>query len=93
MDFSLPETKKIIIDLSKEVYDLVLEYRGSTTAEHNDGIVRSPFLKQMYGEKIYSFFEETKKIFDAKNILNPGKKIGSSLEYLENHIIKEDRKN
>lgn len=89
MDFKLAETGKIIIDLSKEVYDLVLLYKGSTTAEHNDGIIRSPFLKQMYGEEVYALFEKTKQIFDSKNILNPGKKIGTNLEYLKNHIIKE----
>jgi FAD/FMN-containing dehydrogenase len=89
MDFSDQNTSHIILDLSKEVYDLVLEYRGSTTAEHNDGIIRSPFLLQMFGEKIYKLFEETKNIFDSKNIFNPGKKVGATMDYIKDHIIKE----
>lgn len=89
MDFADSSTSEIILNLSKEVYDLVIEYKGSTTAEHNDGIIRSPFLMQMFGEKVYKLFEQTKKIFDEKNIFNPGKKVGSSIEYLKNHIIKE----
>ncbi len=89
MDFADEKTAPIIIDLSKEVYDLVFEYKGSTTGEHNDGIIRSPFLAQMFGDKIYVLFEKTKQIFDIKNILNPGKKVGSSLDYLRSHIIKE----
>lgn len=64
-----------------EVYNLVFEYGGSMTGEHNDGLIRGAYLKQMYGEKIYSFFEEVKKIFDPQNIFNPGKKIGVNLNY------------
>ncbi|MES2930240.1 MAG: FAD-binding oxidoreductase [Patescibacteria group bacterium] len=90
MDFSDPNTAKIILDLSQEVYDLVLFYKGSTTAEHNDGIIRSPFLVQMFGEKMYDLFVRTKNIFDSKNIFNPGKKVGATKEYIRDHIIKED---
>ncbi|MEI6660329.1 MAG: FAD-binding oxidoreductase [bacterium] len=89
MDFSDPETAKIILSLSDKVYDLVLSYGGSTTAEHNDGLIRSPFLRQMFGDKIYGLFEQTKSIFDPQNILNPGKKVNSSKEYIQNHILKE----
>ncbi len=89
MDFSDPSTSKIILELSDKVYDLVLEYKGSTTAEHNDGIIRSPFLKQMFGEKVYGLFEKTKNIFDRMNILNPGKKVGATKEYIKDHIIQE----
>ncbi|MEK7651840.1 MAG: FAD-binding oxidoreductase [Patescibacteria group bacterium] len=89
MDFKDPNTAKIIPKLSDEVYNLVLSYHGSITAEHNDGLIRSPYLKQMYGEKVFKLFEETKKIFDPKNIFNPGKKVGSSLEYAMQHIIRE----
>lgn len=92
MDFSDPKTTEIIIELSKSVYDLVLKYDGSITAEHNDGIIRTPFLKQMYGEEIYKLFVNTKNIFDKNNILNPGKKVGGSIEYIQNHIIKESHK-
>lgn len=95
MDFKDPDTSKIILDLSRKVYDLVLEYKGSTTAEHNDGLIRTPFLKQMYGEKVYELFVETKKIFDSKNIFNPGKKVAlgengaGTEEYIKTHIINE----
>jgi FAD/FMN-containing dehydrogenase len=89
MDFREANTAPIILELSERVYKLVLEYKGSTTAEHNDGLIRSPFLVQMYGEKVYALFEKTKKIFDPKNFFNPGKKIGSTKEYISSHIIQE----
>ena len=78
--------KEIIPKLSEEVYHLVFEYHGSTTGEHNDGLVRSPYLKKMYGEQIYKLFEKTKEIFDPLNIFNPRKKVNSSLEYSMKHI-------
>ncbi len=81
-----PKTKQIIKELGPKVYDLILKYGGSITAEHNDGIIRSPYLKEMYGDKVYALFEETKKIFDPQNIFNPGKKVNSSMEYAMEHI-------
>lgn len=73
---------------AEEVYDLVLEYGGSTTAEHNDGLIRGPHLKKMFGAKVYRFFEETKRIFDPQGIFNPGKKVGADLSYALKHIRK-----
>lgn len=75
--------------VAEEVYKLVLGFKGSITAEHNDGLIRSPYLKQMYGEKIYELFEETKRIFDPLNIFNPGKKVNSSLAYALGHLKKK----
>ena len=69
------KSKKIIPELSEKVYDLVLEYHGSITAEHNDGLIRTPYLEKMYGSEVYKLFEKTKQIFDPKNIFNPRKKV------------------
>lgn len=82
------KSKKIIPELSEKVYDLVLEYHGSITAEHNDGLIRTPYLEKMYGPEIYRLFEETKKIFDPKNIFNPRKKVGGDMGYAMEHIRK-----
>ena len=86
MDLSDEKSKKIIPELSEKVYSLVLEYNGSITAEHNDGLVRTPYLEKMYGQDIYKLFERTKQIFDPKNIFNPGKKVGGSMEYSLKHL-------
>src|SRR3989344_957117 len=79
MDFSRSDTAKIIVELSEKVYNLVIKYHGSITAEHNDGLIRTPYLPKMYGEKIINLFEQIKKIFDPKNIFNLGKKIENIL--------------
>ncbi|MEK7479343.1 MAG: FAD-linked oxidase C-terminal domain-containing protein, partial [Patescibacteria group bacterium] len=62
---------------------------GSMTAEHNDGIIRSPYLKKMYGERVYALFEEVKNIFDPLGIFNPGKKVGASVEYMVEHLRRD----
>lgn len=92
MDFSKKDISKIILELGEKVYTLVLSYGGSITAEHNDGIIRTPYVEQMYGEKMYDIFKQVKNIFDPKNILNPGKKVGGTKEYLVSHIALEHPK-
>lgn len=86
MNLDDEEARKLIPILSDEVYDLVIEFKGSITAEHNDGLIRSPYLQKMYGKKIYGLFEDIKHIFDPQNIFNPGKKVNSDLKYAFAHI-------
>lgn len=69
-----------------EVYDLVLRYGGSTTGEHNDGLVRSAYLPKMFGPLVYKLFESVKQIFDPHGVMNPGKKIGADLSYALAHL-------
>jgi FAD/FMN-containing dehydrogenase len=80
------KNRDMILDISNQVYDLVLAYKGSITAEHNDGIVRTPYLEKMYGPFIAGLFKLTKTLFDPKNIFNPGKKVGDTKDYLKDHI-------
>lgn len=74
-----PELPQIIEELSQKVYDLVLSYKGSITGEHNDGLVRTPYVEKMFGPEMYRLFEEVKRIFDPQGIFNPGKKTGTDL--------------
>lgn len=86
MDLSKQSEIDKIPAVSDKVYALIVEYKGSITAEHNDGLIRSPYLEQMYGPEVYHLFEEIKNIFDPDNIFNPGKKVNSSLDYAIKHI-------
>ena len=88
MDLSNPIQRAIIPELSKKVYDLVFAYGGSMSAEHNDGLIRSHYLPQMFGKNMYKLFEEVKHLFDPKNIFNPGKKVNSDWKYALAHIKK-----
>lgn len=78
--------RDIVKNLGKEVFDLVYEYHGTTSGEHNDGLIRAPYIRKMYGGKIYDLFVETKKIFDPLGIFNPGKKAEASVDFVMSHI-------
>lgn len=86
MDLSDPKSKEIIGTLSTEVYELVFSYHGVITGEHNDGIIRTPYLEEEFGKAVNDLFIETKQIFDPTNVFNPGKKVGGTIAYAMEHI-------
>jgi FAD/FMN-containing dehydrogenase len=75
-----------LLPAMKEVNELVLHYGGSLSGEHNDGMIRGPWLEAMYGKEILGMFQQTKKIFDPDNIFNPHKKTDATWEYSMSHI-------
>jgi FAD/FMN-containing dehydrogenase len=82
----MKKEREIIFPLMEKVYDLVLEYQGSFTAEHNDGLIRGYYLRKLFGEEIYKIFVEIKNIFDPYRIFNRSKKIDVDLEYVKSKI-------
>lgn len=78
--------RKKIMPAMREVNELVLKYHGSLSGEHNDGLVRGPWLEQMYGKKTVDLFRETKNIFDPQHIFNPRKKANADWDYSYSHI-------
>jgi FAD/FMN-containing dehydrogenase len=81
-----PKERKKIEPSQKEVNDLVLKYGGSLSGEHNDGLVRGPWLEAQFGKQILGLFKEVKAIFDPQNIFNPHKKSDSNWDYSYSHI-------
>lgn len=88
MNLADPAARTEILELQPKVYELVATYKGSMTGEHNDGIIRTPYLELMYGPEICELFRQLKEIFDPLNIFNPGKKIGGTVEDIERSMIK-----
>jgi FAD/FMN-containing dehydrogenase len=91
MDYSRPDFSKIVRELSERVYELVGEYEGSITGEHNDGLIRTPYLGQMFSDEILSVFNKFKNIFDPKDIFNPHKKVNGDMDLMLRSIKKEVR--
>ena len=87
MDLGKEENRKIILELQPRVYKLVAKYHGSITGEHNDGIIRTPYLPIMFGEEMCKLFAQVKNIFDPLNVLNPGKKVGGTIEDIRKYMI------
>jgi len=61
--------------LAKRVFKRVIDYGGTITGEHGDGLARSKYVQQVYGNQIYSLFKQIKHLFDPQLIMNPGKKV------------------
>lgn len=77
-----------ILPAMKEVNKLVLKFGGSLSGEHNDGLVRGPWLTEMYGKDMVKHFKEVKKIFDPNGLFNPHKKADATWEFSINRIRK-----
>lgn len=88
MDLSDPKVRRTIVELSPKVYELVAQYHGSITGEHNDGIIRTPYLPTMFTPDMIRLFEETKRIFDPHNLFNPGKKVAGALADIERFMVR-----
>lgn len=81
-----PSERAKLAPAMKEVNELILKYGGSLSGEHNDGMIRGPWLTQMYGPQIVDLFRQTKKIFDPQNIFNPHKKTDADWDFSMSHI-------
>ncbi|HEX7963213.1 MAG TPA: FAD-binding oxidoreductase [Candidatus Saccharimonadales bacterium] len=75
-----------LLPAMKEVDTLVLKYKGSLSGEHNDGLVRGPWLEEQFGREVLGYFKEVKHIFDPENIFNPHKKSDADWDYSFSHI-------
>jgi FAD/FMN-containing dehydrogenase/Fe-S oxidoreductase len=59
--------------ITAAVTDLVLEFEGSLSGEHGDGLARSEWNRKMFGPVVYEAFRQIKRAFDPLSLLNPGK--------------------
>ncbi|HVZ67169.1 MAG TPA: FAD-binding oxidoreductase [Patescibacteria group bacterium] len=89
MEMEDPEAAKKIYHMMDRVFDLVWEYHGSDSGEHNDGLVRAPYLMHQFGEGVYKIFKEIKDAFDPDDIFNPKKKVNVTKQYAEKFLIKD----
>jgi FAD/FMN-containing dehydrogenase/Fe-S oxidoreductase len=65
--------KSKMVSIANAISDLVLEFNGSMSGEHGDGLARSHFNQKLFGPALYDGFRQIKGAFDPKNIMNPGK--------------------
>jgi FAD/FMN-containing dehydrogenase/Fe-S oxidoreductase len=73
VDLSEPGQPELMRAVAEEVRELVLEYGGVNSSEHGDGLARSEFNRRVFGDKLYAAMQETKRLFDPDNRMNPGK--------------------
>ncbi len=88
VDIRKPDEVEKIYKVNDEVFDLVTKYGGSLSGEHNDGLIRTPYLKKMFSPQILEVFKQIKEVFDPQDIFNPGKKIEVDISFAKSHIRK-----
>ncbi|HEU5098528.1 MAG TPA: FAD-linked oxidase C-terminal domain-containing protein, partial [Roseiflexaceae bacterium] len=59
--------------IAEQVKDLSIEFGGALSGEHGDGLARSEFNRELFGERLYEAFREIKRTFDPHGVLNSGK--------------------
>ncbi len=79
IDATDEEAKKKVWEMFDEIMEIALKMGGTISAEHGIGLHKKKGLememKHRKSEKALELMREIKKIFDPKNILNPGKVI------------------
>lgn len=88
MEIEDPHERNKLQPAMKEVNELVLSYGGSISGEHNDGLVRGPWLERMYGPSVFGHMKAIKHLYDPQNIFNPHKKTDAEWDFSFSHIRK-----
>jgi FAD/FMN-containing dehydrogenase len=89
LDLSSKADRAKVFEIMDDFYDMVIGLGGSTCGEHNDGLLRAPYLKKLFGKEVYSLFKEVKKIMDPQGILNPRIKLDVERDQLPGLLRQE----
>jgi len=89
LDLSQIGGRQTAFRVMEEYYKLVIGLGGTTSGAYNDGRLRAPYLKALYGDEMYAIFEKVKQVFDPYNMLNPGVKVNVTLDDIR-PLVRED---
>src|SRR4051794_30593498 len=80
--------------IAGDIAQLVVDFGGSLSGEHGDGLARSEFLPLMFGPEIIDLHRQVKAAFDPEGRMNPGGKIvppyqrmGDNLRFGEDYQV------
>ncbi|SMC52296.1 FAD-linked oxidase C-terminal domain-containing protein [Kibdelosporangium aridum] len=73
IDLTDPSQVDTMRRVARQIKDLVAEYGGVNSSEHGDGLARSEFNREIFGDSLYEAMREVKRLFDPMGVLNPGK--------------------
>jgi FAD/FMN-containing dehydrogenase/Fe-S oxidoreductase len=85
LDLSSPRDVDRMARLASDLYDEVIAMGGTISGEHADGLSRTPFIRRQYGP-LTDVFCEVKRIFDPRNIFNPGKIVSDDPDLLTHDL-------
>lgn len=81
LDLHRAEDLKRYRQVSDEVSALVLQVKGSISAEHGVGIGHTEYMPEHMGAEIMELTRTIKALFDPKNVFNPGKIVPGPQNY------------
>jgi FAD/FMN-containing dehydrogenase/Fe-S oxidoreductase len=73
VDLTEPDGVATMRSVAEEIKDLVRSYGGVNSSEHGDGLARSEFNRELFGDGLYEAMRQVKGLFDPAGTLNPGK--------------------
>jgi FAD/FMN-containing dehydrogenase len=77
VDRSDPDQLERAAAASDELFDLAVRLGGTVSGEHGLGWVRTHELVRQWSGAALELHRQVKQVFDPKNLLNPGKKVGA----------------
>lgn len=92
MSIEKPSEQAKLEPAMRDIVKLVLDYEGTLAGEHNEGMIRGPWLEAMFGKEMVAHFRAVKDIFDSQHIFNPHKKVDADWDYSMSHIRKSAAK-
>ncbi|MFO0797316.1 MAG: FAD-linked oxidase C-terminal domain-containing protein [Gemmataceae bacterium] len=75
IDLADPADRAKMWPVAEAVHALALALGGTVSTQHGTGLARTPWVERQYGP-VLPVFRELKRVFDPKNVLNPGKIVG-----------------
>jgi FAD/FMN-containing dehydrogenase len=83
LDFTNKTTPALVEKMADKFFSTAVKFDGDICGEHNDGIIRTPYLGKMFSKKMLDLFVKAEHIFDPQDIFNPGKKVNPRFDIKE----------
>ncbi len=75
LDFTNKTTPALVMKMTEDFFNAAVALGGNICGEHNDGIIRTPYLDKMFSKEALAIFEQLEHACDPDDIFNPGKKV------------------
>lgn len=75
-----------IFHLTREYHQLISACGGSPCGSVSDGLLKSLYLDEIYGEEVTELFAAVKHIFDPEDVFSPMHKTAATEEYSRAHL-------
>jgi glycolate oxidase subunit GlcD len=72
---------------SEDLFEMAVRLGGSVSGEHGIGLLKRGQLARQWAPRALELHAEIKRLFDPKNLLNPGKKVGGPLAQGEHSLV------